>query len=92
MGKKETTETDTVSWTNNKGPEATPTTKITLTRNLQEPEHKHLQTTIREGKAHQMKRKRKAKGSVKKRRKMILSRKGRTTVTARPKRCSLGPQ
>ena len=48
MGKRASTKEDTVGWTNNKGPEATLATKITLTGNLQGPEDKHLQITIRE--------------------------------------------
>ena len=50
MGKPVRQDNDVVSWNHNKGEEATPTTKISITTNLQDPESKHLQVTMKEWK------------------------------------------
>ena len=48
MGKPAKQDNVKVSWNHNKGEDATPTIKITITTNLQDPESKHLQVIEKE--------------------------------------------
>ena len=43
MGKPAKQDNEAVSWNHNKGEEATPTIKLSITTNLQDPEAKQLQ-------------------------------------------------
>ena len=50
MGKPVKQDNETASWNHNKGEEAIPTIKVTITTNLQDPESKHLQVIEKEWK------------------------------------------